>query len=125
MTPLVDVMLVVLVLFMITSPLMWPGPEVTLPHVSAEIVPFDESSAIVTVKADGTVYYRENPLDRELSSVLLADPAFVKSRKLYVRGDHGASFGDVARVLDVAHRLAARGVNLVVDPALLGEGASK
>jgi biopolymer transport protein ExbD len=121
MTPLVDVMLVVLVLFLITSPLLWPGPEVTLPRVRSEVVRFDESNAVVTVKADGSVYYQKTRVDRDLSQILLADPVFLETKKLYVRGDHGAPFGDVERVLDVAHRLAASGVNLVVDPVAIGE----
>lgn len=122
MTPLVDVMLVVLVLFLITSPLLWPGPEVTLPNVRAEVVKLDETTAVVSVQSDGAVFFREARVDGRLERALLADPDFVRNRRLYVRGDRDARFGQVARVLELAHRLDARGVNLVVDPELLGAG---
>ena len=119
MTPLVDVMLTVLLLFMVTAPLVLEGPDVRLPRVRAAQVPLKDTRAVVTVRADGRVYFAKRDITEQIEAVLLSDPLVLRERRLYVRGDENASFESVSRVLAAARRAGVHGLNLVVDPRLL------
>lgn len=119
MTPLVDVMLTVLLLFMVTAPLVLQGPEIHLPRVRAAQVPLKDTRAVVTVRADGRVYFANRDVTEQLEAVLLSDPLVVEERRLYVQGDENANFESVSRVLAAARRAGVHGLNLVVDPRLL------
>ena len=119
MTPLVDVMLTVLLLFMVTAPLVLEGPKIQLPQVRAAQVPLKDTRAVVTVRADGRVYFANRDVTARLESVLLSDPVVLSERRLYVQGDENANFESVSRVLAAARRAGVHGLNLVVDPRLL------
>lgn len=125
MASLVDVMLVVLVLFMITVPLIPDAPPVTLPEVPADQVPLKDTDVVVIVARDGTVHYRGRDVSRDLEAVLRSDRAVQTSRRLYVRGDREARFGSIASVLATARRAGVEGLNLVVEPVTPSSGTRK
>jgi len=119
LTPLVDVMLVVLALFMITAPAVLLGPAVSLPDVPVAATSLSDAEAVVTIAGDGRVFYGERRVDGDLVGALRSDPALRDHGLLYVRGDREVRFESVARVLDAARAADVVGVHLVVDPALL------
>lgn len=124
LTPLVDVMLTVLVLFMITAPAALEGPEVRLPHVSSPDVPVEHARVVVTIRSDGRIFYANRDITSNVRSELARDPRLLRERRLYVRGDRDASFASVSRVLSAARSVGISGMNLVVDPELLHPEAS-
>jgi biopolymer transport protein ExbD len=116
MAPLIDVMLVILVLFLITSPLIPEEPLVEVPAVAAEVIPLEESRAVLIVNKHGRVFFRQRDVTDTLEGALLADATLHEERQLYVRGDAEALFEDVSKVLAAARRVGVSRLNLVVDP---------
>ena len=119
LTPLVDVMLTVLVLFMITAPAALEGPDVRLPSVSSPEVPIEHTKVVVTIRSDGRVFYSNRDITSNVRNELARDPRLLRGRRLYVKGDRDASFASVSRVLSAARSVGITGMNLVVDPELL------
>jgi biopolymer transport protein ExbD/biopolymer transport protein TolR len=99
-TPLVDVMLVLLIVFMITAPLLATGMRVDLPQVKA--APVDpKPPVIVTVRKDGATYLGSEELPRSglgdaMRAKIGADPATL----IHLRGDRDASYGEIVAVMD-------------------------
>jgi biopolymer transport protein TolR len=119
-TPFVDVMLVLLIVFMVTAPLLTVGEIVDLPEEGRTSLPSDEESLEITVTADGVVFVQETvvPLD-ELGARLraIAAAAGITAEDLvYVYGDASASYGDMMRALAVARESGFSKAGLVMDP---------
>ena len=115
-TPLVDVMLVLLVVFMVTAPLLATGLRVELPQVSAEQTPLRDTKLIVTVTKDGRVVFDDRDATADIETVLLQDVRIQTEREVYVRADKEARYGDVARVVAAARAAGVDGINLLVEP---------
>lgn len=120
--PYIDVMLVLLIIFMITAPLLSQGVKVDLPQASAEPIPPEESEPlVVTVDQQGLYYLNlgdeEEPVEAE---VLKARVAAVLRRKpqtpVMVRGDSSADYGDVVEVMTLLQSAGAPSVGLVTEP---------
>ena len=107
-TPFVDVMLVLLIVFMIAAPLLTVGVEVDLPKTDARTLsPGDEEPIWLTVRADGMIYLQETEVEPErLEATLAAMAAETGPRRVLVRGDEAASYG---AVMDVLARLQGAG----------------
>lgn len=106
-TPLVDVMLVLLVVFMITAPMLAAGLKVDLPRTTTAkpLPPVDP--VVVTVGRDGTLAIGTDPVDRDgLIAAVVARTGGDTERPLRVRGDREAPYGEVIATID---RLAAAG----------------
>jgi biopolymer transport protein TolR len=124
-TPLVDVVLVLLIIFMVVTPMMQKGPEVELPraaHVTEETK--SESSLIVTVDKAGLLYIDldKTPLDRDTVSARVAEAHKIDpKRAVLVKGDKSLAYGEVRKVVDLLRKAGLEGVALAVEkPA--GEG---
>ncbi len=125
-TPFVDVMLVLLVIFMVTAPLMTQGVDVNLPRVSAaNLEQRDEQPVVLTVKADGTCH-----IGKTLSFACddLADklPAVFENRadrSLFIRGDMDTPYGTIMTVLGGAKEAGVLSTGLVTDPPKQGDEA--
>ena len=115
-TPLVDAMLVLLVVFMVTAPLLTTGLRVELPVVDAEPAPLRDTQLVVTVTRDGRVLYGERDVTDGLEDVLASDPGIFAERELYIRADAEARYAVVARVLAAARAAGVDGLNLLVEP---------
>lgn len=115
LTPLVDVMLVLLIVFMITAPLLSSGLPVDLPNVTAEPAPVTDTRFVVSVTADERIYFGERDVTESLESVLLNDTALRKASEIYIRADENARYKVVARVVAAARRAGVAGLNLVVE----------
>jgi biopolymer transport protein TolR len=107
-TPLVDVMLVLLIVFMITAPLLATGMRVNLPQAKASEPLDPKQPVIVTVAKDGKIYLGEDPIAiDELASAIRAKLGNDSEQTIHVRGDREAVYGDMIAVMD---RLAQVGL---------------
>ncbi|MFI5011247.1 MAG: ExbD/TolR family protein [Hyphomicrobiales bacterium] len=99
-TPLVDVMLVLLIVFMITAPLLATGMRVDLPQAKA--VPVDpQQPVIVTVRKDGTTFLGSDELPHDdLAAAIRSKLGDDKAVLIHLRGDREASYGQVVAVMD-------------------------
>ena len=122
-TPMVDVMLVLLVIFMVTAPILQTGIEVNLPKTQeSRTEQPDPKSVMVSIDKDGNVYLSTR---QEATPVNISDlPDLLKTklgesgeRKVYVRGDGDTPYRIIAYVLDVARQAGAE-VSLVTEPTL-------
>ncbi len=118
-TPLVDVMLVLLIIFMIATPMLHQGVEVTLPEMDspASLAIRDEDPMILTVAQNDLVYIKDEPVatallvDRLLPLLELRDYEAV-----FIKGDAAVPYGRIIHVLDVLERADIHRVSLVVQP---------
>ena len=121
-TPFVDVMLVLLIVFMITAPLLTTGVDVSLPKARADALPNQNDDPLeITLQADGTLYIQETVVERgELVAKLRAITGEGFEDRIFFRGDEGAQFGDVMSVMTEVQGAGFRNLALVTDPKLEG-----
>ena len=99
-TPFVDVMLVLLVVFMITAPLLTVGVPVDLPKTAASRMVGQDEPLVITVRADGTVYIQDTEIDLpRLIPRLKAITENKKDTRIFVRGDKAVAYGLVMQVM--------------------------
>ncbi|WP_437653823.1 biopolymer transporter ExbD [Sorangium sp. So ce1182] len=122
-TPLVDVMLVLLVVFMVTAPLLTAGLRVELPNVSAEEAPTKDTKLVVTITKEEKILFGEDDATADIEGVLASNGRVQKEKELYIRADKDARYGAVARVVAAARAAGVEGLNLLVQPELEPEGA--
>lgn len=99
-TPLVDVMLVLLIVFMVAAPLMTMGVPVNLPQTAAQAMPLERKPITVTVTPDGAISIEDQPLT--LDTLVPAVEALAvegTDERLYVRGDATAAYGAIMEVM--------------------------
>jgi biopolymer transport protein TolR len=120
-TPLVDVMLVLLVVFMVTAPLLTTGLRVELPKVKAHNTPVRDTKLIVTVTEDEKIFFGEKDVTKDIEQVLLDSPRVQKERELYIRADKESRYRVVARVVAAARAAGVDGLNLLVEPEIVEE----
>ncbi|HVV28831.1 MAG TPA: protein TolR [Rhizomicrobium sp.] len=117
-TPFVDVMLVLLIVFMVTAPLLTVGVPVDLPKTRAPALGQDREPLSITVKRDGTIYLQKEVVpEAALVDKLTAIASNGYNQRIFVRGDDRASYG---KVMEVMGLLAAAGfthIGLVTDVA--------
>ena len=99
-TPFVDVMLVLLIVFMVTAPLLTVGVEVDLPKTKAGAINADAAPLVVSIKSDGSLYLQEAVVKPEfliprLKAISNANPDV----RIFVRGDQAVSYGEVLSVM--------------------------
>jgi biopolymer transport protein TolR len=110
-TPLVDVMLVLLIVFMVTAPLLTVGVDVTLPQEQNEPINTQEEPLVVTVQKDGQVWLMQTQIDiAQLAPRLLAITANKPDTQIFLRGDQSINYG---RVMEVMGTLSAAGFSKV------------
>src|SRR5215471_11481879 len=113
-TPLVDVMLVLLVIFMVTAPILHQGVDVNLPRVRAEALSGEEVQLVVTVSAPGKVYLNDTPttppeLLTKLQAILREQP----DRGVYLRADAAVPYGDVMQVMAAIRQAGVQRIGMV------------
>lgn len=118
-TPFVDVMLVLLIVFMVAAPLLTVGVSVDLPETAANPIQDTGEPLTVTVSADGTIYVQETPVQYEnLVSHLEAVAVAGYDQRIFIRGDQNRAYGDVVRVMGRINAAGFRRIGLVTDPEL-------
>jgi biopolymer transport protein TolR len=115
-TPLVDVMLVLLIIFMVTAPLMTSGVSVDLPKTNAQQLNSDSEPLTVTIKADGSIFLQDQAVDvTDIVAKLQAIAQNNPDRRIFVRGDKDLAYG---RIMEVMGTITSGGFTKV---ALLAE----
>ena len=115
-TPFVDVMLVLLIIFMVTAPLLTVGVQVDLPESSADTLPEESEPLTLTINSKGEVFIQETKIEfNNLIKKILAVSNNRTDTRIYVRGDKTINYG---RVLEVMGKLSGSGFTKV---ALISE----
>lgn len=116
-TPFVDVMLVLLVVFMITAPLLSSGVPIDLPRSDAKPITTEDNKPLeVNLAKTGEIFIGETKVDREkLASLLTAMTEDDPERRIFVRADQSLGYGDVMEVLGILNRAGFRKVALMSD----------
>jgi biopolymer transport protein TolR len=122
-TPMVDVMLVLLIIFMVTAPLLVAGVPVELPNTSAARISQPKKPVIVSLAGDGSLYVRDEQISQEtlipkLKALRLAEGDAV----VYVRADKKRAYGEVMEILGRVGQSGYARVSLLSQPKTNGEG---
>jgi biopolymer transport protein TolR len=116
-TPFVDVMLVLLIVFMVTAPLLTTGVQVDLPQSQAEGLPAQDEPLAVTVTADGRIYLQETEVALDqLAPRLVAITEENRDARIFIRGDRGLVYGRIMEVVGIVNRAGFTRVALVSEP---------
>ena len=115
-TPFVDVMLVLLIIFMVTAPLLTVGVQVDLPETSADTLPEETEPLTLTINAKGEIFIQETKVEfNKIIPKILAISNNRTDTRIYVRGDKTINYG---RVLEIMGMLSGSGFSKV---ALISE----
>lgn len=121
-TPLVDVMLVLLIIFMVTAPLMQEGINVNLPRVVAAPLENTEDSLILTITENEKIFIEKTELTLgNLPEKLTAILKTKKNKDVYIRADSGAKYGFVMQTLSAIRSAGIEEVGLITLPPEKGE----
>lgn len=116
-TPLVDVMLVLLIIFMVTAPMLHQGVSVALPKTATTNLPTSmEDPVLLSITKDGLYYINETPVARGLLRDRLE--RFLRGKKdrfVLLKADRGLSYGTVVETLDLLNRMGIEGLGMVTD----------
>lgn len=116
-TPLVDVMLVLLIIFMVTAPMMQQGLDVELPQTSNSGVPTTDEPFVIVVKRDGVVKAGDATLPmKNLKSKLEAIFATRKNKQVYIQADAKVDYGSVAEVMGEIRAAGIYSIGLITLP---------
>jgi len=115
-TPFVDVMLVLLIVFMVAAPLLTVGVPVELPETKAKPLPSDKEPLAITVKAEGTLLLQETEIELDKLVPKLVEISKNNTEvRIYVRGDRRAEYGTIAKVMAAINSAGFTKVALVTD----------
>lgn len=121
MTPMVDVMLVLLIVFMITAPLLTSGVAVDLPQSQSSPLPGQDEPLSVTIDAGGKVYLQDSAITLEqLGPRLQAITGRKPDARIFVRGDKGIDYGTVMSVVSIINQAGFAKVALLTEVAAAG-----
>lgn len=116
-TPLVDVMLVLLIVFMIAAPLLSVGVPVELPKTDAKSLPSQTEPITITVDKNGSVFIQDTQVTLDqLVERLVAVSSNGYEERIYLRGDASSDYGDVMKVMARANAAGFSNLGLVTDP---------
>ena len=117
-TPFVDVMLVLLIVFMVTAPLLTVGVPVDLPKTKAQALSQDREPLTVTLRRDGRIYLQNSPIaEDDLVPKLTAIAANGYDQRIFVRGDKSVDYGRVMEVMALISAAGFTHIGLVTDVA--------
>ncbi|MFO7179835.1 MAG: biopolymer transporter ExbD, partial [Pseudomonadota bacterium] len=111
-----DVMLVLLVVFMVTAPLLTTGLRIDLPEVRAAQTPVKDARLLVTITKDERVLFGEDEVTNRIDEALKESQRVQTERELYIRADKNARYGIVAQVVAAARNSGVESLNLLVEP---------
>jgi len=113
-TPLVDVMLVLLVIFMVTAPIIQQGVEVNIPKVRAMALKGEEQQFVVSITRDKQLYLNDTRMsDDELTQKLTAISAERPDRQVFIRADEQVPYGEVIRTMAAIKAAGIQNIGMV------------
>jgi len=116
-TPLVDVMLVLLVIFMVTAPIIQQGVSVELPKTRAAALSATEEPLVVGIARDGRIYLNDNPIAlEELRGKLVAIARAHADHQVLLRADRSVPYGEVVRVIAAVKEAGVSRLGMVTEP---------
>src|SRR4051794_36290491 len=121
-TPMVDVMLVLLIIFMVAAPMLQTGVPVTLPKADAQAIPDDQGKLIVTVpkefEQNGLVYLVKTPFKfpEDFEKALKGNQKLQAEKEVYVHADQDLRYSAVVKVMAALARNGGEKIGLVTDP---------
>ena len=116
-TPLVDVMLVLLIIFMVAAPMLTTGVDVDLPAAEAPRMEVDEDIPLIIVDAEHNIYFFEEQVTLDqLRRKLETDERVRERQEVYVQADTTVPYGEVVQVLAIVRQVGIQKMGLVTDP---------
>lgn len=116
-TPLVDVMLVLLIIFMVTSPMMIEGIDVNLPETKTALAKTSEDPVILTIDRNGVIYIDQTRLERaNLKGFLENLFKYRKNKEVIVRADKHVNYGNVMELLDMLREVGITKIGMITKP---------
>lgn len=118
MTPFIDVMLVLLIIFMVAAPLLATGVPIDLPHTKAAALNVDHQPIAVAIDDKGAIFLMDKPVQAEELADKLKDVAKQgMDERIYVRGASTVNYGRVSEVMGIITSAGYKKVALVTDPS--------
>ncbi|NYF80392.1 ExbD/TolR family protein [Granulicella arctica] len=115
-TPLVDVVLVLLLIFMLTAPVLQSGIEVAVPHTRT-VNQLTEERMVITIDKDQNVFLQDKPVNvNDLPSLLQDGAKPAAKRIVYIRSDERVPFGAFASVMDSVKQAGITNISIVTQP---------
>ena len=114
-TPLVDVVLVLLLIFMITAPVLQSGVEVAVPHTRT-VNQLTEEHLVVTIDKDQNVFLQDKPVNIHDLTGLLEASSDNQKKVIYLRADQKVPFGAFASVMDAVKQAGITNISIVTQP---------
>ena len=116
-TPLVDVMLVLLIIFMVTAPMLQTGVDVNLPQAKAQTIPDDEGKLILTVTKDKRVFLGKLQIQwDDVEKTLKNNAKLNADHELYLHADKDLPYGEVVKVMAAVKQAGVDKLGMVTDP---------
>ena len=117
-TPLVDVMLVLLIIFMVTAPMMTQGIDVDLPETTSKSLRQEEKPVVVTINKEGALWINKIPQSRALMiQQLEKDYSANKDQPIYIHADKNVTYGHVMTVMEDIKSVGFNKVGMITVPA--------
>lgn len=121
-TPLVDVMLVLLLIFMVTAPIIQQGVQVALPKVKAAALPGKEEQFVVSITRNNEIYLNDARMTpEELTEKLTAIAKVRSDREVFIRADLQVPYGDVVRTMAAIKAAGIENVGMVTEMPAPGD----
>ncbi|MEM6961558.1 MAG: biopolymer transporter ExbD [Myxococcota bacterium] len=116
-TPMVDIMLVLLVIFMVAAPMMTTGVPVDLPQVRAPQMDISQEKVLITVGASGELFIEDQPVELDMLETALRNHEQAQSDdQVYIYADENARYGSVMKIFAAIKRSGIEELGLVTDP---------
>ena len=118
-TPLIDVMLVLLVIFMVTAPLLTTGVHVDLPKVKSAPMQADDTKLLVIITSDEHVYLGKDEITANLEDRLKTNARLQEDKEVYVQADENVKYGAVLRVMAALRGAGVEKMGMITDPLVV------
>jgi biopolymer transport protein TolR len=118
-TPLIDVMLVLLVIFMVTAPLLTTGVGGELPKVKSSPMQTDDSKLLLVISADEHVYLGKDEITQDVENKLKTNARLQEEKEVYVQADENVKYGVVLRVMAAARSAGVEKLGMITDPLVV------
>ena len=117
-TPLVDIMLVLLIIFLITSPVVLKLQKITLPEETNQVIQTKPENVNIVVNKDGDIYWNQKKMadTNELFDFLKVEAVKVPQPEVHVRGDKEAKYESIGRVIFTTQRAGIQKVGFITEP---------